>query len=158
MPDATGPAFPDFEHSLPMMLLRAREAVMGRFRPMLREFDLTEQQWRIIRALSEVEELDAGDLAVVSYILSPSLTRILQRLESQGLVKRRSDSGDQRRALISLTKKGRKLFEDVRPHSRESYAGIASALGPERLAELYEILGEVEQRLNNHEASSRAAL
>ena len=121
---------------------------MGRFRPMLREFDLTEQQWRIIRALSEVEERDAGQLAEVSYILAPSLSRILQKLESQGLVKRRSDEGDQRRALISLTKKGLTLFEEVRLHSRESYAGIAAALGPERLSELYEILGEVEHRLN----------
>ena len=77
MSKATRQAFPDFEHSLPMMLLRAREAVMGRFRPMLRKFNLTEQQWRIIRALSEVEEQDASDLAEVSYILAPSLTRIL---------------------------------------------------------------------------------
>ena len=61
MARSSQPAFPDFEHSLPMMLLRAREAVMGRFRPMLRKFDLTEQQWRIIRALSEVEERDASD-------------------------------------------------------------------------------------------------
>ena len=56
MARSSQPVFPDFEHSLPMMLLRAREAVMGRFRPMLREFDLTEQQWRIIRVLAEVEE------------------------------------------------------------------------------------------------------
>ena len=123
---------------------------MGRFRPMLREFDLTEQQWRIIRALSEVEECDAGDLASVSFMLAPSLSRILQKLESRRLVKRRSDSADQRRALISLTKKGRRLFEDVRPHSRDSYADIAEALGADRLAELYEILGEVERQLEGN--------
>ena len=147
-------AFPDFEHSLPMMLLRAREAVMGRFRPMLRKFSLTEQQWRIIRALSEVEERDASDLAEVSYILAPSLTRILQNLESRRIIRRRTDADDQRRALISLTKKGRDLFEEVRPYSRESYEGIATALGATRLSELYEILGEVEQELENPESTT----
>ena len=157
MARSSQPAFPDFEHSLPMMLLRAREAVMGRFRPMLREFDLTEQQWRIIRVLAEVEECDAGHLADVSYMLAPSLTRILQKLESRRLVKRRSDEADQRRALISLTKKGRKLFEDVRPHSRDSYAGIAMALGADRLSELYAILGEVERQLDDSESSVEAS-
>ena len=142
-------AIPDFEHSLPMMLLRAREAVMGRFRPMLRKFDLTEQQWRIIRALSEFEERDASDLAAVSYILAPSLTRILQNLESRRIVRRRTDKKDQRRALISLTKKGRNLLEEVRPYSRESYEGIATSLGPSRLSELYDILGKVERALEH---------
>ena len=154
MSKATRQAFPDFEHSLPMMLLRAREAVMGRFRPMLRKFNLTEQQWRIIRALSEVEEQDASDLAEVSYILAPSLTRILQNLESRRIIRRRTDADDQRRALISLTKKGQSLFEEVRPYSRESYEGIATALGANRLSELYEILGEVEQELKHPESTT----
>ena len=141
------PAFPDFEHSLPMMLLKAREAVMARFRPLLREYDLTEQQWRIIRALSEAEERDVSELAKVCYILAPSLTRILQNLSARGLVERRTDDADQRRSLISLTKPGRKLFEKIRPHSRERYETISSQLGSERLSELYEILGEVERCL-----------
>ena len=146
-------AIPDFEHSLPMMLLRAREAVMGRFRPMLRKFDLTEQQWRIIRALSEVEERDASDLAAVSYILAPSLTRILKNLESRRIVRRRTDKKDQRRALISLTKNGRDLLEKVRPYSRESYEGIATSLGPNQLSELYDILGKVERTLKHSQSA-----
>jgi homoprotocatechuate degradation regulator HpaR len=139
--------FPDFEHSLPMLLLKAREAVMARFRPMLREVGLTEQQWRVIRALSEVEEQDAGELASVSYILSPSLTRINQRLEARGLIERQPDEADQRRSLLSLTGEGHKLFNKVRPLSRDIYAEIASELGADRLSGLYNILEEVEQRL-----------
>lgn len=139
--------FPDFEHSLPMLLLKAREAVMGRFRPMLRQFDLTEQQWRVIRALAEVSEIDAKELASLSFILAPSLTRILRNLEGRGLVRRRRPKADQRLALLALTAKGRRLFEQVRPWSRESYAGISEALGPERLSELFEMLEEVESRL-----------
>ena len=65
-------ALPDFAHSLPMLLLKARESVMDRFRPVLRRFDLTEQQWRVIRALAEVDERDASELAAESYILAPS--------------------------------------------------------------------------------------
>src|SRR5208283_3623306 len=42
----------EFSRSLPMSLLRAREAVMRHFRPSLRRHGLTEQQWRILRALA----------------------------------------------------------------------------------------------------------
>ena len=49
----------DFQHSLPMELLKAREAAMARFRPMLRSHGLTEQQWRVIRALAAYQKIDA---------------------------------------------------------------------------------------------------
>ena len=49
--------------SLPLRLLMAREAVMERFRPHLNGAGITEQQWRVLRALCEVEEMDAGELA-----------------------------------------------------------------------------------------------
>ena len=40
--------------SLPVALLRTREAVMRQFRPVLRSVDLTEQQWRVLRALDSI--------------------------------------------------------------------------------------------------------
>jgi len=84
----------DFEHSLPMALLKAREAAMARFRPMLRDHGLTEQQWRVIRALADYDRIDASELARRSLLLAPSLTRILQHLEGEKLVKRLSDAND----------------------------------------------------------------
>ena len=51
-----------FQRSLPMQLMLAREAVMQRFRPHLNEHGLTDQQWRIVRALSEVEAMDIAAL------------------------------------------------------------------------------------------------
>ena len=77
-----GLAMRPFSASLPMALLQAREAAMRLFRPLLAEHDLTEQQWRVIRALAATEEpLDAGELAHRTFLLAPSLTRILQYLE-----------------------------------------------------------------------------
>jgi len=48
----------EFSRSLPMSLLRAREAVMRQFRPALRRHDLTEQQWRILRALAAIDAIE----------------------------------------------------------------------------------------------------
>ena len=49
-----------FQRSLPMQLMLAREAVMQRFRPHLTANGMTDQQWRIIRALNEVEAGERG--------------------------------------------------------------------------------------------------
>ena len=139
----------DFEHSLPMELLKAREAAMAKFRPMLRSHGLTEQQWRVIRALADYDRIDAGELARRSFLLAPSLTRILQYLEGEKLVRRSSDASDQRRSVLSLTGKGRKLFDEVAPDSASLYDEIEAAFGAERLALLYELLEQFHETLSH---------
>jgi homoprotocatechuate degradation regulator HpaR len=135
-------ALRDFRHSLPMELLRAREAAMARFRPVLREHGLTEQQWRVIRTLADSDQLDASELARRSLLLAPSLTRILQFLEKQELVRRLSDSNDQRRSVLRLTQKGKRVFASVGPDSEQRYAEIEAEFGRERLDSLYELLAD----------------
>lgn len=79
MPDpaaqsATRVRLREFSRSLPMALLRAREAVMRHFRPSLRAFDVTEQQWRVLRALSAIPEIEVTELANATFLLAPSLS------------------------------------------------------------------------------------
>jgi homoprotocatechuate degradation regulator HpaR len=129
-----------FRHSLPMELLRAREAAMIRFRPVLREHGLTEQQWRVIRTLADSGEVDASELARRSFLLAPSLTRILQYLVKKRLVTRTSDSNDQRRSVLKLSTRGRRVFDSVGPDSEQRYAEIEEEFGRDRLHALYELL------------------
>lgn len=138
----------DFQHSLPMELLKAREAAMARFRPMLRSHGLTEQQWRVIRALSAYGNIDASELARRSFLLAPSLTRILRHLERENLVKRSGDKNDQRRSVFVLTGKGRKLFAKVGPDSEVLYASIENRFGTKKLEDLYKLLGEFYGAIN----------
>jgi homoprotocatechuate degradation regulator HpaR len=132
----------DFRHSLPMELLKAREAAMARFGPVLGVWGLTEKHWRFIRALSEYQPLDASELATRSFLLAPSLTRILKNLEKQGLITRSADSSDQRRQVVSLSSKGRKRFDQAAPESEALYAEIEAEFGVDRLELLYELLSE----------------
>ena len=132
----------DFKHSLPMEMLKAREAAMTRFRPMLRSHGLTEQQWRVVRALADYPMIDASELARRSFLLAPSLTRILQYLEKQHLVERQSDLSDQRRSVLVLTSKGRKIYDEVGPDSEALYADIEQAFGTDKLESLYTLLAE----------------
>lgn len=132
-----------FQRSLPMQLMLAREAIMHRFRPHLTAHGLTDQQWRIVRALDEVEALEIVELGRICCLHAASLSRILPKLEADGLVSRRGNKDDQRRVIVSLTAKGRRLFESVAPQSEAIYATLAQEIGPVRLEQIYGLLDEV---------------
>src|SRR6201997_3474218 len=134
----------EFSRSLPMSLLRAREAVMRQFRPSLRRHDLTEQQWRILRALAAIEAIEVTELARTAFLLGPSLSRILRDLEARRLVERKTLKADLRRAVVSISEKGLRLMERVAPTSEQIYAAITRSYGARRLAELQDMLGELE--------------
>ena len=137
----------DFGHSLPMELLKAREAAMSRFRPMLRDHGLTEQQWRAIRVLAENDGIDATELARRAMLLPPSLSRILQFLERERIIERKQDPRDQRRSMFRLTVKGLSLFERVAPQSEALYRQIEVEFGREELAQLYSLLAKFHTTL-----------
>ena len=137
----------EFSRSLPMSLLRAREAVMRQFRPSLRRHDLTEQQWRILRALAAIDTIEVTELARVAFLLGPSLSRILRDLEARRLIERKTAKADLRRGVVSISDKGLKLMEVVAPSSEAIYAAITKRYGARRLAELQDMLTELEASL-----------
>ncbi|MGE0286530.1 MAG: homoprotocatechuate degradation operon regulator HpaR [Bradyrhizobium sp.] len=137
----------EFSRSLPMSLLRAREAVMRQFRPSLRNQGLTEQQWRILRALTAVEAIEVTELARMAFLLGPSLSRILRDLEARKLVERKAAEADQRRAVVSISAEGLKLIAAVAPTSEAIYAEITRRFGARQLSELQEMLSALEQDL-----------
>ncbi|MES2196252.1 MAG: homoprotocatechuate degradation operon regulator HpaR [Pseudomonadota bacterium] len=143
----------DFSRSLPMSLLRAREAVMRQFRPSLRHHELTEQQWRILRALAAVETTEVTELARTAFLLGPSLSRILRDLEARQLIERRVGEADQRRAVVSISADGLKLIEAVAPASEAIYAAITRRYGARKLAELQDMLHALEHSLSAMEVA-----
>ncbi|MDB5573128.1 MAG: homoprotocatechuate degradation operon regulator, HpaR [Tardiphaga sp.] len=149
-PQATPPRKPPmraFSRSLPMALLRARESVMRHFRPSLRAHDLTEQQWRILRALAGVDEIEVTELARAAFLLGPSLSRILRDLETRKLIERRTPTDDLRRNILSITKKGLRLIEAVAPTSEAIYAEFTRRYGAAKLSDLHEMLHRLEECL-----------
>jgi len=136
-----------FSKSLPMELLKAREAVMRRFRPELRTHGVTEQQWRILRALAHAGPLEVSELAEATCLLAPSLSRILPDMEERQLIGRRQADTDLRRSVVSLERKGLRLIATHAPTAERIYDEIAQQFGPEKLAQLFTLLHQLEQSL-----------
>ena len=95
--------YPDTSKSLPIAMLRAREAMMLSFRPILAKHGFTEQQWRVLRVLGEKGLSDAGQVAFDACILAPSLSRIIGKLEKDRYISRFIDSLDCRRVNLALS-------------------------------------------------------
>ena len=142
-------SIPTFEASLPMALLRARDAAMMHFRPVFTEADLTEQQWRVLRALYDESSVDISSLAKTCHILLPSMTGILKRLEARGLIKRSANQNDQRSSVVAITQKAKTLIRSMTPHVEERYKEIQTLIGKKQLEHLYVLLAELEENLQD---------
>ena len=133
-----------FAHrNLPRLLLQARESLMVRTRPSLREHGLSDQQWRVLRVLGEHGTVETGRVAREAYILGPSLTGVLARMERDGLVRRERDPEDQRRTVIEATAKGLKMVERLSRSVEGHYQWLEKSLGKQKLAQLYQLLDEL---------------
>lgn len=134
--------------NLPLLLLQARENVMKRFRPVLNENGLTEQQWRVIRVLAERGPTEPRDLVQLCSLSSPSLTGILARLVDLKMIARERVTNDQRRILVSLTPKCRALAARVQPQVDAIYVELQEKLGREFKQELYGVLDRLIELLD----------
>jgi homoprotocatechuate degradation regulator HpaR len=139
---------------MPIALLRAREAVMAYFRPHHRKGGITEQQWRVIRVLYFDGEMDATELARRSYLLAPSLSRILKDLEAADYLRRRAGRADSRQSLLSLSPKGTAMVTRVAPFLDGIHRDIARRFGHDRFDRLLVLLNELESALADGPAAT----
>ncbi len=137
-----------FAHrNLPRLLLEAREAVMRHTRPSLRQHGLSDQQWRVLRVLGEhapdPEGVEVTRVAREAFLLGPSLTGVLARMERDGLVTRHRCSRDGRRTMVRATAGGLALVDTLSKAIESHYAWLESQLGKARLIQLYALLDDV---------------
>lgn len=143
-----GSELPAFDRSLPMALLRAREAVMSKFIPSLKEHGLSPQQWRAIRSLEQADGIEISELSKRCYLLKPSMSRIVQNLEARQLIERRDVATDQRRTTLFLTDSGRTLVQKVAPKSEARYEFIHQQFGNGKLELLQELLEDLVEAID----------
>lgn len=126
--------------SLSMMLLKARESTVSSMKPVLNDYDITEQQWRVIRVLFRFGEINAQKLAQEACILSPSLSRIMARLAADGIILRKVDYLDQRAQNIRLSAKGKRLHNKIQPVIEKQFEELSDAVGKETISDLLGLL------------------
>jgi homoprotocatechuate degradation regulator HpaR len=140
-------ATPFVHRNLPRLLLQAREAVMAHTRPSLREHGLSDQQWRVLRVLGEHAQeasgVETGRVAKEAFLLGPSLTGVLTRMERDGLIERQRCPQDARRTVVRATSAGLAKVQTLSQTIEAHYAWMEQLLGKPQLTALYELLDQV---------------
>jgi homoprotocatechuate degradation regulator HpaR len=134
-----------FQHrNLPRLLLQAREAVMAHTRPGLREQGLSDQQWRVLRVLGEHAQdragVETGRIAHEAYLLGPSLSGVLTRMERDGLIERERCLQDARRTVVRATALGLEKVQTLSQSIEAHYSWMEQELGKAKLGQLYALL------------------
>jgi homoprotocatechuate degradation regulator HpaR len=133
--------------NLPRLLLEAREAVMLHTRPSLREQGLSDQQWRVLRVLGEHAHesggVETGRVATEAFLLGPSLSGVLTRMERDGLIERQRCPQDARRTVVRATAAGLAKVQALSQTIEAHYTWMAQHLGPTQLTALYHLLDQL---------------
>ncbi len=107
-PRETPPLPQGFARSyLPYLLAQASAIVSAEFHATLKQWDLTVPEWRVLACLMDIEGLTVGQLARMALMKQPGMTKVLDRMAEDHLIKRKGAAEDRRRVTIHLTAKGR---------------------------------------------------
>jgi len=120
-----------FEGSLPMILNRALDAIMPPYRDLFARYDLTEQQWRVLRVVWSSDKYKSVDLSSHTLLAAASLVGILDRLEKKGLISRVRSTRDRRAIYIVATAKSRELEKEVGPQVTAIHERIRKTVSDE---------------------------
>lgn len=101
--------------------------------------DLTRLHLGIMGMLRE-RSMTVSELARLTVVPKPQMTRLIDHLVKLGIVERHADREDRRVANIVLTEYGRVLAEDVRQKVQESIRTDLASLSPEDLDEMAKAL------------------
>lgn len=105
----TSPPQLHLDNQLCFALYAATNAVTRLYQPLLAELGVTYPQYLVLLVLWQQAPRTVGELGQALDLDSGTLTPLLKRMESAGLVARRRDPADERRVIVSLTAAGRQL-------------------------------------------------
>lgn len=138
---------PTLDAQLCFALYSALHAVTRAYRPVLAELGLTYPQYLVLLLLWEEGEQSVGNLAARVQLESSTLTPLLKRLESQGMVTRRRNPASERQVIVALTESGRAL--QTRAGAIPATLLRAAACPPEQLAAMRDGLMQIRDSIDS---------
>jgi DNA-binding MarR family transcriptional regulator len=131
------------EDNLGFLLARTHRAMRRSLVSLLEPTGITYEQFRVLNALCEEEDVSQVDLADRVNADQTSLARMLGRMESAELISRTVDAADSRVNRIMLTDKGRYLFSQIAPQRDQALSLAVQDLGEKEVVELKRLLNRI---------------
>jgi len=116
---------------------------------------LTKPQFAVLWAVAEHPGIEQVAVTTAAAIAPATLTEMLRRLEQRGLVRREADPGDQRRRLLFLTDKGKRLLNNARPKVHQANQMLLNRLSAGDQARLQTLLQQLAMQCDSYDAGRR---
>lgn len=133
----------------PYLLNRIVNRINTNLGEALKSTGITVPIYRVLAVLIAGDGRSVNELAVYTVIEQSTLSKILARMEAQGLISRRPDSNDGRVVQIFITDAGRTAYSQVLPtalaHYQQAVAGLSSAERASMVALLHRVLDNVRR-------------
>lgn len=130
---------------LAYLLARASHLISGQFHERLREERVPVMHWRVLAALWDAPK-SARDVAEIILQKQPTVSKLLERMERQGLLSRVPDGADRRRIVVSLTPAGRALAGPLIDAARAHERAVLEPFGTANAAALVRALQDLIDR------------
>ena len=145
-------AFASIEEELLVSLLRTTDVMQERFEQMIRPFNISMTQYNVLRILrgAEPEGRTCGEIGERMIAREPDVTRLLERMDKAGLIKRTRDSQDRRVVVTRITSGGLKLLDEMEPKLRE-LDGVLKPMGERKIETTLKLLDEVREHVGQNE-------
>lgn len=124
-PEATDPAsgrIGDLNAFLPYLMNRVVNRMNQLLSERLRRHGLSFQEWRVLLVLSNTGPRSIQELSQATVVPHSTLSRLLVRMETDGLVDRRPAAPDGRVVEVSVTPAGRRLYQEIEPLGLDVFA------------------------------------
>jgi len=129
--------------------------IMGRynagFREEMAEMGLTTPKARALAVLTVVEGPLIRELAVYAVTEQSTLSRALDQMQTDGLIRRETDSADSRAVRIYITEAGRAAFDDLWPHMAEAQARMFRGIPEDERRAFVATLQKMLVNIRKHE-------
>jgi DNA-binding MarR family transcriptional regulator len=137
-------ASPEQEAMLGVRMVAAR--ILAPWERFLKsEADLSSSQYNVLRILrgSHPAPLTVGEIRDRTIARDADITRLVDRLDARGLVKRTRSEQDRRVVEVEITRKGLDLLQELEPHSARMPRALIGHVAPRKLRQLSKLLAEV---------------
>ena len=137
------------ENQICFPLYACSREIIKSYKPFLDEIDLTYTQYIAMMVLWEHKTMNVKAMGEILYLDSGTLTPLLKKLESKGLVTRQRSAADERNLVVTITDAGEALREKAITVPAE--IAKCSNLEPEEAAMLYRILYKMLGKKESYE-------
>lgn len=140
-------------------LVRTSSVYKDEMAAALKSHNLTTMEWRVLMLLNDKSPSTVGDIARRSVTKMPTLTRMLIRMEEDGLVKRTAPAGDRRFVNVTMTPKAAKVLRRVQEIGQRVFERAFEGVSADEVKTMTNILKKVRGNLQRspYEASSEEA-